>query len=419
MTIILTVDLLRKIFPKISDQQARAFVDHQSDMSEILASVKRTALCFANVWAETAGFNNAIVVNMTENTNYTAERVAAVWPNRFNRGKDANGKWIPDPSKVRAKYGTGPDWRKKAFNDIYGTRMGNRPGTNDGWNFIGRGAPQITGRDGYDEIGRRIGIDLTATPQRACEPELQPTIIAAFWAWKKLSPLADAGQLVVARERWNGGHNGLDVVRAQYPRIVGILQSGKPATAAPVVIAPTAKVDEDLRDYQQALIDCGYHEVGEADGKIGGKTLGAIKAFFTDRGIEASAEYPSQALHNALNAAIQEDWHRPIAPGRAFATEQDLTRKVSSIAPAQSAGFFAKIGAWFSGGATVVGGAVQVMPTVSDQISPYKSFIQEYFPSIPTLLIFAVIAAVAIYTVMQVNKSKQATIDDFQRGKIN
>jgi putative chitinase len=356
---------------------------------------------------------------MTENTNYTTERVAAVWPNRFNRGRDAKGKFIPDPNKVRAKYGTGPDWRRNAFNDIYGTRMGNRPGTNDGFSYIGRGAPQITGRDGYAEIGRRIGVDLLSNPQKACDPDLQPAIVAAFWDWKKLSPLGDAGQVIVARERWNGGHNGLEVVQTQFPRIVELLRKAKPATAAAVVIAPKVGIDETLKEYQQALIDCGYHEVGEADGKIGGKTLGAIKAFFTDRGVTEKSQYPSDVLTDELNRAMQENWQRPIAPRRAFATETELAPKVSSIAPAQSAGFFGKIGAWFSGGAATIGGAVQIMPQVSDTVAPYKAFIQEYFPSIPTLLIFAAIAAVAVVMVMKINKSKQATVDDYQRGKIN
>jgi putative chitinase len=56
--------------------------------------------------------------------------------------------------KIRHRAG----WQQRAFDDIYGKRMGNRPGTRDGSRFIGRGGPQVTGRDGYAEVGKRPSI---------------------------------------------------------------------------------------------------------------------------------------------------------------------------------------------------------------------------------------------------------------------
>jgi len=58
--------------------------------------------------------------------------------------------------------------------------MGNRPGTHDGSRFIGRGAPQVTGRDGYAQVGRRCGLDLESNPDLAAAPEHQAKIMAAF-----------------------------------------------------------------------------------------------------------------------------------------------------------------------------------------------------------------------------------------------
>lgn len=124
--------------------------------------------------------------------------MAEVWPTRFSSAAD-----------VVEKYGSKPGWQKKAFDDIYGNRMGNRPGTSDGSTYIGRGGPQVTGRDGYREVGRRCGLDLVNDPGLATRPEHQPAILAAFWTWKKLANHADKGDFKACVKAWNGGHIGL------------------------------------------------------------------------------------------------------------------------------------------------------------------------------------------------------------------
>lgn len=414
MAVILTRDLMGKLYPQGNSAVMQAFVDKQNLMPTILSSPKRAAMCFANMYVETAGFNLAIVRNLTENTNYSARGMAKTWPKRF-----------ANENAVISKYGTDAGWRIHAFDDIYGNRMGNRPGTHDGSNYIGRGGPQITGRDGYAAVGKRIGVDLVVNPTFACKPELQPAIAEAFWNWKNeqagLTHVADAGNVVRAREIWNGGHNGLEVVETQYPRMLKIIESHAPSTAAINVQSPTADVDNDLIEIQNDLIGFGYHEVGNAEGRVGGRTVGAIKAFFIDRGVTSRSEYPGskEVLIAELNKAAGENWHRPVAPGRAFATEKELAPTVSSIAPAQSAGLLQKLTAWFTGTSATVGAAVKFLPDANDQAYPYWSMIQQFFPSVPQLLFFTLVAAVAIITVRQIEKSKKATVDDYQTGKIN
>lgn len=197
MPLVLTADALRAIFPRAPQAVLDAFLAKQSvlDRAGVTASANRMAFLFANIEHECGGFT---IKNLTENINYTAERMAAVWPNRFNGA-----------AAVRAKYGTLPGWQVFAFNDIYGGRMGNRPGTSDGSRYIGRGGPQITGRDGYAEIGRRIGVDFINNPMSASLPDLQPDIAAAFWDWKGLNQCADVGDFIGCVKRWNGGTNGL------------------------------------------------------------------------------------------------------------------------------------------------------------------------------------------------------------------
>ena len=49
---------------------------------------------------------------------------------------------------------------------MYNGRLGNREGTNDGWDFRGGGLDQLTGRVNY----RRRGLE--QTPERILEPEV-------------------------------------------------------------------------------------------------------------------------------------------------------------------------------------------------------------------------------------------------------
>jgi predicted chitinase len=193
----LTEFAMKRMFPLAPHDIRQAFVDNQTPLDEagITATPQRLAYFFANVGHESGGF---AIKNLTENINYSHARVAQVWPNRFSSG-----------SSVVAKFGSEPGWQLRLFDSVYGSRMGNRPGTNDGSKYIGRGGPQITGRDGYREVGRRSGLPLEANPELACKAEHQPAICAAFWSWKGLNRHADAGNFRNVVKLWNGGFNGM------------------------------------------------------------------------------------------------------------------------------------------------------------------------------------------------------------------
>lgn len=227
----LTPAALRQIFPRAPQAVLDAFAPGQASLAKagLLDTQERLSYCLANLHAETGGFS---IKNLTENINYTGERMAAVWPNRF-----------PSAAAVRAKYGTDFGWQRKAFDDIYGSRMGNRSGTSDGSRFIGRGGPHITGRDGYAEIGRRIGVDLINNPEAASQPELQPAIAAAFWDWKKMNAKADAGDFLGCVKAWNGGTNGLAERKAQLARISKIVAGLPRGATQPVKTPPKAAND--------------------------------------------------------------------------------------------------------------------------------------------------------------------------------
>lgn len=192
-----TRDSWRLIFPNAPSAVLDAFAEKSSvlEAAGILETRPRLSFFCANVEHECGGFT---IHNLTENIYYTAPRMVAVWPNRFSSA-----------AAVRARYGTAPGWQLKAFDDIYGNRMGNRPGTHDGSTFIGRGGPQATGRDGYDNVGKRCNRDFVLNPTDVSELDLQPEVCSSFWAWKNLNHFADANNFLGCVKTWNGGTNGL------------------------------------------------------------------------------------------------------------------------------------------------------------------------------------------------------------------
>ena len=90
----LTLTTLNAIFPKAPASIIEAFAVKQGALSAVGVNQTRQRLAyfFANIHHETAGFT---IKGLVENINYTATRMAQVWPNRFKSA-----------AAVQAKYGT-------------------------------------------------------------------------------------------------------------------------------------------------------------------------------------------------------------------------------------------------------------------------------------------------------------------------
>lgn len=91
-------------------------------------SAPHVAYILATAWGE------ARLTPQRENMNYSASRIRQVWPSR--------------PEAVR--FANNP---QALANSVYGGRLGNRKGTDDGWRFRGGGIDQLTGRTNYARIG--------------------------------------------------------------------------------------------------------------------------------------------------------------------------------------------------------------------------------------------------------------------------
>lgn len=165
------------------------------------------AYCLATAHHETGG---AMAPNV-ENLNYTtAERIRAVWTSRF----PTNASAAPFVRNA-----------KGLANHVYNGRMGNRPGTNDGWDHRGRGQAHITGRDMYAKLDAELelGGELIKNPDLALRPDISARILVVgmlrgLFTGKKLNDFIAAKptlkQFANARRIINPDANGELVAKA-------------------------------------------------------------------------------------------------------------------------------------------------------------------------------------------------------------
>ncbi len=134
-----------------------------------------------------------------ESLNYTTPaHIAAVWPSRFTT--ETAQAFIRKPRELA--------------NKVYNGRMGNRPGTDDGWNFRGRGLLQITGRESYQRVGGLVGLDLENSPSLVNAPDKALLIAASEFVSLKCLPACDIDDIRTVTKLVNGGYIGIDSRRA-------------------------------------------------------------------------------------------------------------------------------------------------------------------------------------------------------------
>lgn len=180
---------------------------------------------FLAQWAHESNF-----VCQSENLNYRADRLVAVWPNRF-------------PSLAAARpYAHNP---QALANKVYNGRMGNREGTDDGWNFRGKGWPQLTGRANYERFSQLTGLDLVGNPSLIMTPAGSAAVCGAFWDAAGCNELADRGDMVSITQKINGGQNGFADRLARYRTVIKLLRAAPNVAAAPRP-APVAPPPMDI-----------------------------------------------------------------------------------------------------------------------------------------------------------------------------
>lgn len=133
---------------------------------------------------------------ISENLNYSAERLLVIFPKYFISKEDAN-RYARQPEKIA--------------NRVYANRMDNgNEASGDGYKYRGRGFIQITGRSNYTELSKDTGIDFVTNPDLLLE-EVN-SMVSALWFWNKngLNALADKNDIKAITKRINGGLNGIE-----------------------------------------------------------------------------------------------------------------------------------------------------------------------------------------------------------------
>jgi len=194
----LTDSMLKAIMPRLSSAKRRKYLPFLN-MSMAYFGInteRRIAMYLAQLAHESVD-----LTRWQESLYYSAARLRAVWPRRFNT-------W----AKAKA-YAKNP---KKLANYTYGHRMGNRGrNTNDGWDYRGQGPIMATGRGMYIAIRNakfpeRFEGDPVKNPGLMLQTEFG--LFASAWIFaveKKCLGPADRGDIRTCTKRINGGYIGL------------------------------------------------------------------------------------------------------------------------------------------------------------------------------------------------------------------
>jgi putative chitinase len=99
-----------------------------------------------------------------------------------------------DPKDVKEPTGALYEFRKNLGNTLAG----------DGPKFIGRGILQLTGRTNYENMSKKLGVDLVANPELAADPVVSVKIACEYFKERSLLDLADKWDLDKITEKVNG-----------------------------------------------------------------------------------------------------------------------------------------------------------------------------------------------------------------------
>lgn len=140
-----------------------------------------------------------------ESLNYSVQGLVATWPSRFAVDPKAKVKVANQKAWQLGRSATHPADVKGIANFVYGSRGGNRPGTDDGWLYRGRGPKMITFRENYEKAGRGIGSDLIGNPELLTVPITGCRAAGWYWATHGCNELMDANKYEDVTRAINGG----------------------------------------------------------------------------------------------------------------------------------------------------------------------------------------------------------------------
>jgi putative chitinase len=240
-----------KIVAMVADHADSVFRDKG------IISMRRQASILAHMCIESAYFRE-----LQENLNYSAPRLEQVWPARFPN------------STMAAAYAYDP---KKLANKVYNGRMGNVPGTDDGWNFRGKGLLQLTGRDNVTRLANRLGITPELCAQWLIDPHHALECAAEIYNMLGIGPFADRDDMRGQTKRLNGGYNGLAERQNAYNKAMRVLAQ----YAAPTIIGQHSEdpsSDQQMDEITADKLRANNSKTVVAADNVKGAALGVMGA---------------------------------------------------------------------------------------------------------------------------------------------
>lgn len=161
---------LKKVYPNVNVKAIPLILKYAPKYG--INTKKQMCAFIATCLIESNGFNAK-----RESFNYRPERLLAVFPTR-----------IPNLNFATNLIAKG---QAEVANHLYGNRYGNRPNTNDGWDYRGGGIIQNTFRSNYYELQVMTGIPFGDNPKLI--EDLENSVIAAmaFWKLKGINDMAE------------------------------------------------------------------------------------------------------------------------------------------------------------------------------------------------------------------------------------
>ena len=269
---------LEHLFPTASAAVLDAFAAQNEQVFtdfKISQSANRLHFFLAQIGHESGGLKIR-----EENLNYSAKRMREVWPSRFPTLASTQG------------FANNP---KALANKVYNGRMGNVVGTDDGYNFRGRGFLQVTGRDGYAEITKRTGLDAENNPSLLNDPENGLIVACAMWDWKNCNSYADQGNFVALTKKINGGYIGLQDRLDWLKKVQNIVHWPIKSVAAGDKDVEASLSVARIKAVQVKLQALGLY-AGSIDGILGKISRAGLKSYQASHGLAGAGKITQATL---------------------------------------------------------------------------------------------------------------------------
>lgn len=363
--------------------------------------------------------------HVSESLNYTPQRLIDIFgTRRISRaqanelGRKAGEKSVPlERQKKIANIVYGGVWGKK--------NLGNTE-PDDGWDFRGGGAYQLTGRANYKRFGDLVGIDLESNPELARDPETSVKIAAIYFK-QRMRKFALKDDLTGATRALNGGLNGFDhrmSALQAFKKVLGVnnqkygLLQMDNLDEEPTEDAPEETVAEDFDEpitdkhvislAQTYLKNLNYAEVGDPDGEFGEFTKTAVLSYRETKGLPLV----SQIDFRLMGTLATDTEPRKIDPKRANATAAEVRAKVPEVASAWKT----KITAFFSAAGAAAWGLVEGVLGKFEEAKEYVAPVKDLLSDVPGWAWAVAAFCIAVVLYRMAAQSERAGIEAVQTG---